>query len=222
VFAACWSVKGGSGTTVVAASLALVLSRGDAGALLVDLDGDAPAVLGLSAPSGPGVGDWLAAGSGVPRDGLARLEVAVRDGLALLPRGDGPIGPPARVEVLAGLLASETRSVVVDCGTRRRAPSPSGDDPRAPILAAADHRLLVTRACYLSLRRVVAGVDRPTGVVLVSEPGRALQRRDVEDVVGVPVVAEVPCDPAVARAIDAGLLAARLPRVLDRALGQAR
>jgi len=221
VFAACWSVKGGSGTTVVAASLALVLARADAGALLVDLDGDAPAVLGLSEPPGPGLSDWLAAGGGVPADALARLEVAVTDGLALLPRGAGPLGPPARVEVLAALLASEPRSVVVDCGTRRVAASRSDDDPTEPVVAAADRRLLVTRACYLSLRRLVAGSTRPTGVVLVSEPGRALQRRDVEDVAGVPVVAEVPHDPAVARAVDAGMLAARLPRVLDRALGRA-
>jgi hypothetical protein len=237
VLAACWSVKGGSGTSVVAASLALVLARDDHDALLVDLDGDAPAVLGLAEPSGPGVADWLAAGTSVPSDGLARLEVAVADGLALLPRGGGRLGPPARAEVLAGILASESRSVVVDCGTCRPASGsiapidPDREAVMTAVVAAAGHRLLVTRACYLSLRRIVRLVERgsggdggvrPSGIVLVSEPGRALGRRDVEDVAGVPVVAEVPLDPAVARAIDAGLLAARLPRVLDRALGQAR
>ncbi len=74
-------------------------------------------------------------------------------------------------------------------------------------MAAASDSLLVTRACYLSLRRLVAGPVRPSGVVLVTEAGRALGRADVEDVVGVPVVAEVPIEPAVARAVDAGLLA---------------
>lgn len=236
MFAACWAVKGGSGTSVVAASLALVLARDERGALLVDLDGDAPAVLGLPDAAGPGVAGWLAAGAGVPADGLARLEVVVTEGLGLLPRGAGVLGPPARAEVLAGILASERRSVVVDCGTCW--PSSGSGEPAdavrdgvvAAVVAAAGQRLLVTRACYLSLRRIVAGPERraeraairPSGIVLVTEPGRALARRDVEDVAGVPVVAEVPHDPAVARAIDAGLLAARLPRVLDRALGQAR
>jgi hypothetical protein len=220
VFAACWSVKGGSGTTVVAASLALVLARAEAGALLVDLAGDAPAVLGVAEPAGPGLTDWLAAGSGVPSDGLSRLEVGVVAGLDLLPRGTGEVAPPARVEVLAGLLASDERSVVVDCGTL-----PPGVDRFVEgidaLAAAAPHSFLVTRACYLSLRRLVAGSMRPTAVVLVTEAGRALGRADVEDVVGVPVVAEVPLDPAVARAVDAGLLATRLPRALERALGRA-
>ena len=55
----CWSAKGGSGTTVVAAALALVLARQQP-TTLVDLAGDIPAALGLPQPSGPGVADWLA------------------------------------------------------------------------------------------------------------------------------------------------------------------
>jgi hypothetical protein len=55
----------------------------------------------------------------------------------------------------------------------------------------------------------------------VREPGRALTRRDVEEVLGVPVRAEVDVDPAVARAVDAGLLASRLPRALERGLRNA-
>jgi hypothetical protein len=54
--------------------------------------------------------------------------------------------------------------------------------------------------------------------VLIREPGRALHAADVERAVGVPVVAELDLDPAVARAVDAGLLAARLPRSLQRRL----
>jgi len=46
VFITCWSVKGGSGTTVVATALALLCAaRVPDGALLVDLVGDAPLVL---------------------------------------------------------------------------------------------------------------------------------------------------------------------------------
>jgi hypothetical protein len=59
---------------------------------------------------------------------------------------------------------------------------------------------------------------RPTGIVLVDEPGRALTSTDVERALGVGVVAEVRLDPAVARAVDAGLLIARLPRSLSLSL----
>jgi hypothetical protein len=80
----------------------------------------------------------------------------------------------------------------------------------------------VTRACYLALRHAAAAPHRPTGVIVVREAGRSLDRHDVERVVGVPVAAEVEVDPAVARSVDAGLLAThRLPRQLDRALRDA-
>jgi hypothetical protein len=221
VFVSCWSVKGGSGTTVVAAALAVLLSRrSDDGVLLVDLAGDAPAALGLPEPDGPGLAGWFAAGTGVPADGLSRIEVPVTAGLDLLPRGVGPLGPVERAEVLAGVLAAEARSVVIDAGV----PGWGDDvaDPAAGVLAtSATESLLVTRACYLSLRRLVVSPVRPSGVVLVTEAGRALGRHDVEQVIGVDVVAEVLIDPAVARAVDAGLLAGRLPRSLERALGRA-
>jgi hypothetical protein len=66
--------------------------------------------------------------------------------------------------------------------------------------------------------RALGAPVRPSGVVLVSEPRRALGRRDIEDVLGVPVAAEIALDDAVARSVDAGLLARRVPRVLERAL----
>jgi hypothetical protein len=221
VFAACWSVKGGSGTTVVAAALAVVLARRtDPGALLVDLAGDAPAVLGLSEPGGPGLAGWFAAGRAVPADGLDRVEVAVAPGLQLVPRGCGALGPVDRAEVLAADLATEGRSVVIDAGVPDWADE-AADPARAVLAAAATTSLLVTRPCYLSLRRIVAAPLQPTGIVLVVEPGRALDRVDVEQVVGVPVVAEVLVEPAVARVVDAGLLVGRLPRSLERSLGRA-
>ena len=76
----------------------------------------------------------------------------------------------------------------------------------------------MTRACYLSMRRAVASPTRPDGIILVTEPGRSLRATDVARVVGVPVVATVDHDPAIARAIDAGLLAARIPAALRRNL----
>lgn len=211
---ACWSSKGGSGTTVVAATLSLVLARrGSGGAVLADLAGDAPAALGLPEPSGPGLAGWLAAGADVPADALGRLEVPAERGLTLIPRGAGEL-PGERADVLAALFTADPRPVVADCGA----------DPRgaARILAAgATRSILVTRPCFLSLRRALTAPIRPSEVVLVTEPGRSLTRLDVEDCVGAPVVAEVAVDPTVARAVDAGLLATRLPRALAKEVGRA-
>ena len=215
---ACWSAKGGSGTTVVSVALAAVLARtSPSGALVADLAGDVPTVLGLPEPPGPGLAEWLAAGAAVPADALPRLEVDGTSGLRVLPAGDGvaagaPV--PGRAEVLAALLAADRRPVVVDCGSGLGAAG-------LPVAAAASVSLLVLRPCYLALRRALAAPLRASGIVLVKEPGRALGRADVEDVLGVPVRAVLELDPAVARAVDAGVFPARLPRSFERALRHA-
>ena len=204
----CWSSKGGSGTTVVAAALALIAARSQS-ALLVDLCGDQPGVLGIAEPSGPGVGDWLAS---PVADGAALLGlgVPVTDALDLLPAGC-PVDRPAeqRWVALAEALERADRTVVVDAGT--------GEPPSA-ILGGATSSLLVVRPCYLAIRSTLPITARVDGVVLVVEPGRALGRRDVERAVGAPVVAEVPYDPAVARSVDSGLLSSRLPWSLSHTL----
>ena len=84
------------------------------------------------------------------------------------------------------------------------------------LVERAVRSIFVTRACYLSLRRLPTQVRRPTEVALVVEPGRALGRLDVEAVVGSPVTMRIPLDPSIARAVDAGLLARRVPRSLLR------
>lgn len=224
MFVSCWSVKGGSGTTVVAVSLALVLARSSAaGVLLVDLAGDVPAVLGLRDSASSGIADWLAAGERVPPDGLARLEVPAAPGVQLIPRGQASLaGTTARLEVLAGILATDHRPVIVDAGQVPTSGHGEADGEPARVFAAsATQSLLVTRSCYLSLLRAVSAGIHPSGVVLVQEPGRSLDATDVADVLGVPVLAEVAHDPAIARAVDAGLLAGRLPRGLERALRHA-
>ncbi len=223
---ACWSAKGGSGTTVVSVALATVLARSSpAGVLLADLGGDVPAVLGLPETSGPGLGEWLASGDSVPADALSRLEIVGPGGLHVLPTGsltatsataatgEPSVGGAGRAEVLAAVLAADPRPVVADCGCL--------PGPGLPVAAAASVSLLVLRPCYLSLRRALNAPLRPSGVILVSEAGRSLGRREVEEVLGVPVRAVVGVDPAVARAVDAGLLPARMPRGLERALRHA-
>ncbi len=212
---ACWSVKGGSGTTVVAAALAVLAARSRSeGAVLADLAGEAAAVLGLPEPTGPGLGDWLCA-EPRPADALARLVVQADRGLGLLPRGVGPpCGPDSLGLELAEGLRGLGRPVVVDAGI-------AAGGLVAELIEQADTSLLVLRACYLALRRASTSGLRPTGLVVVREQGRALGSQDVEAVLGVPVIAEVDVDPAVARAVDAGLLASRLPRPLERSLRRA-
>jgi hypothetical protein len=224
VLVCCWSSKGGSGTTVIAAALAIVLSRtSPAGALLVDLGGDVPAVLGLAdEPAGVGVAEWLEGGELVPADGLARIETRVEPALSVLPRGRARLRGD-RAAALAALLAADPRAVVVDGGA---VGGPAGaDDERTELVAAiaatAERSLLVLRPCFLALRRAVQAPVRPTGVVLLAEDGRALSATDVEDVLGVPLQASVSVTAQVARAVDAGLLASRLPRTLERELRHA-
>lgn len=208
---AYWAAKGGAGATVLAAAHGLVSSAHRA-TVLVDLDGDLPAALGVEAgPGRPGVADWLRAGPDVPPDALDRLLVPVGNDLSLLPRGTGALDS-ARAAVLGRLLSGTPREVVLDAGTRP-------DAAAQAIVREADRSVLVTRACYLALRRLHGASLAPTEVALVREPSRVLGAGDVTDVVGVPVRAVVPLDPAIARAVDAGLLASRLPRALARAAG---
>ncbi len=219
---ACWSVKGGSGTTVVATTIALLLARRPGGCLLADLAGDAPTVLGLPEPAAgsPGVSDWIEAGA--DDEALRRIEISAAPGLAVLPRGEAawPAGDDGAGDRLVAALAGGVplsvdggRPVVADCGL--------GAGPAREVVAAATLSLLVLRPCYLALRRAVTAPVRPSGVVLVEERGRSLGPHDVEQVLGVPVRVVVPWDPAVARAVDAGLLAVRLPRPLAGALRKA-
>jgi hypothetical protein len=98
---------------------------------------------------------------------------------------------------------------VIDAGT--------GQPPGA-LHDGAEHSLLVTRPCYLALRRAQRIATKPTGIIVINEPGRALNVTDVERALAVGVIADVHYDPAVARAVDAGLLAARLPAALLQAM----
>ncbi|MCD9624624.1 hypothetical protein [Rhabdothermincola salaria] len=219
----CWAAKGGSGTTTVAAAVADVLARrADGEVVMVDAAGDLPAALGVADLDGPGVAEWLAAGPAVPADALARLEIAVRRGVRLVPRGRGALTNPWRAEVLAELLAADARPVVVDAGTLPGAGSEGAAADVARVLAgSATVSLLVTRPCYLALRRAASMPLRPSGVVLVDEPGRSLGVHDVEAILDVPVLANVPVDPAFARAVDSGSLGTRVPTRLSRALRHA-
>ena len=120
------------------------------------------------------------------------------------------------IDVASGLLLTADRPeegldhiVVVDEGTLAAKP------PSAPT-ATEEHYLVLRGPCYVALATVLAAdVDGIEGIVLVSERDRSLRAADVTDVLGIPVIATVALSPQVARAIDAGLLPSRFPRLRD-------
>lgn len=206
----CWSVKGGSGTTVVSSALAVMLgARSNEGAHVVDLAGDIPATLGMAEPAGLGVSDWLMSPDEVDAETLDNLLISANSNLSVLPRGNAHMDTTARFELLAHTLSDLPQSVVVDAGS---------GVARSPFIAYARTSFLVIRPCYLALRRAAALEQQPTGIILIAEDGRALGRHDVEAVIGAPVVAEVPYESSISRAVDAGLLAGRLPTTLGQRL----
>lgn len=199
----CYAAKGGQGCTTIAATLGVLSTP----ATIVDLAGDIPAVLGLPEPSGPGITNLLAADRALTEDDLDSCALPAADALRVVPRGDGHVDDTsARWRHLASLLADNDHTFYVDAGVG------------SPITKHAASRLLVIRHCYLALRRARLSATRPTGVISLREPGRSLDNTDIERIVGVPVRATVEVAPEVARAIDAGLLAFRLPSPLERAL----
>ena len=199
MFIICRSPKGGVGTSVVAATLAIRRAQAGDDTLLIDLAGDQPDLLGVSTPE-HGVGDWLS-GTDIPLDGLTALEREVAPHLRLLVRGTAPT--LERLDVLAGVCAASGRTVVVDAGVASDAHWAAGHA----------EEVVVLRACYLAARR--AGTLGPrTRLVVIEAPGRVLRASDVADAVGVPVWCRLIADPAVGRSVDAGLLTVRLPRSL--------
>ncbi len=212
---ALWSPKGGTGTSVLAAACAAVLAR-QGPCRLVDLAGDQPGILGLATDPGTGLAEWLATGPDAPPDALDRLAVEVAPGLHLVPSGTRrPLAPRPAAEAgtaLGAALRASDRPCVIDAGRV--------DDPATRmVVEVADASVVVVRGCYLTLRRAVHAplTPRARGLAFVDEPGRALGPAEARDVLDRPVLTEVPVRPAIARAVDAGVLAVRPPDGLARA-----
>ena len=121
---------------------------------------------------------------------------------------------------LLGLGAPRTQARRWTSQTASRSSRPRPAPRRLSVVDAGrldqlDHRptgllLVVLRGpCYLGLRSIVNSELHPDGIVVLSETGRSLTLRDVQDVCGVPVVAQIPVTANVARTIDAGLLVTR-------------
>ena len=207
-----WSVKGGVGTSVVAAATAIRLASDDHDTTLVDLAGDQPALLGLVgdiATSEPGICDWVAAGDGVAADALGRLLDEVAPGLRLMRRGAGSLTVHERPRLMLALeVLARNGPVVVDAGLDPGEVRSVLADPHLPVC--------VLRSCYIALSRAQRLPGPYDRVVLVEEPGRALRPRDVAAAVGASQVERVAWDPRVARSVDAGTIVSMLPPPLRR------
>jgi hypothetical protein len=155
--------RGGSGTSTIAAAVALFAARIQPTELVARDVGGAAALLGLGAPGDPD------------------MPVDVADGLTL---ASAPTAASVAVTDAGRLDQLETR-------------------PTGLLLIA------LRGPCYLGLRSIVNNGLRSDGIVVLSETGRSLTLRDVQDVCGVPVVAQVHVSANVARTIDAGLLVTR-------------
>lgn len=213
---ALWSPKGGSGTSVLAATCSLVVAR-EAGAVrLGDLDGDQPAIFGLGGEPPIGLVDWLNAGPEAPGEALDRLAVEAAPGVALLPRGGSertlaPVPVAEAGAALAVALRDGPVATIVDCGR-------AADPATRAIVEVADVSVVVVRGCYLAVRRALRApaLARTAGVVLVEEKDRSLTVKEVGDVLDLPVLARVPVKVPIFRAVDAGVLAVRLPESMAR------
>ncbi len=129
--------------------------------------------------------------------------------LAGAPPGPEPTALVANLDLVGPGAAVDAQVCVEDLGRL----SEIGDG-RAGRRDPGSRRWLVVRGpCYLSLKSALGSRWRPDGVILLTEPGRALGAQDMEAVLDVGVVADVPVDEGVARCLDAGLLPARLHRL---------
>lgn len=205
------SPKGGNCTTVTAAAHALLTSVHGGRTLIIDLCGDVPATLGLAEPAGPGINDWLGEDRTAQAEALLLLGTAVTDNLMVVHRGNQFVHGQPRWNDLAEVCRSLGVHVIIDAGT--------GFIP-SELRRVSDRVAMVTRQCYLSLRRATS-LERPTGVFVVHEPDRALTTNDVAHVLGVPILGEIPHNAAISRAVDAGLLPSRAEQLFAGSLDPA-
>jgi len=205
------SPKGGTGTSVVAASLAIV-SSSSSPTLLVDLAGDQAAILGLPQPP-IGLSDWA---NGMTYREFDEIISLCHDNLYLAPTGTfdfETLNANAWDKLLRALSLkhSEGHNIIVDLGR--------ADIPLA-LRKIVNTCYLVTRPCYLALRRAVDLETAFSGVIVVNEPDRVLTSRDVESVLKLKCVAEIPYTSEISRRVDSGLLKSRLPMALQSVLSQ--
>ncbi|MFO1537558.1 MAG: CpaE family protein [Actinomycetota bacterium] len=204
--------KGGVGTTTVAVNLASALAASGTGAVLVDADlagGDVALLLGVT-PERSAL-DLVGSVHYAEPEFLRSLLVPVGEGLLVLPAPAEPPGPdgpsPEELVAVSGALRP-LGTVVVDL--------PAGSDALArAFVDEADEIVLVTTLDVAGVKHLHQGLLR-LGLAAERDPrcrlvvNRASTRgglavREVERVLGLRGAHAVPDDPAVTRAVNAGV-----------------
>jgi len=202
--------KGGAGCSTFAAALAL--SSTNQRATLIDTQGDLPSLLGMTA-NGVGVGELLKTDEFDPGI-FGNLAHKVTDNVGLISRGNIALKDNISKLAVARLLealGSEDGIVIIDVGV------PTSRWQRLLCEEELAMHVIVTRSCYLALRRAVHSNVSASGVIAFEETGRSLRLCDVSDVLGMSVIASVPVTASIARTIDAGIFATRRPQTLTDA-----
>lgn len=212
----CRSSKGGTGTSTITAGLAALTAHRhgertrQTSPLVVDFIGDLPAIFGVAYPTS-GLAEWL---NRLVDHEFSDLVIECGQSIRLMSSGSLPL-PEAtssqwnRFAAVIGEEIANGHQVFIDCGTQ---PIPEALLPR--LTPKSGRTLLVLRPCYLALRRAMAEDIDADGIIVVTGGGRVLTSKDVEAVLGLPVVAEVPLDPDIARRVDSGLFHSQLPKAL--------
>lgn len=198
------SSKGGNCTTVTATAFSLIAASRGLPTVLIDLCGDVPSVIGTPEPPSAGINDWLAEDSILDAEALVKLGTPVSPGLVVVHRGARFVQGQPRWSDLAAAITTLPMNIIVDAGI--------GYLPDELRNAGAEVTMVV-KQCYLSLRRATQ-LSRPTNVVVIREEGRALTVKDVGHVIGSPIVAEIPYEASISRAVDAGLLMSRAEQLM--------
>jgi secretion/DNA translocation related CpaE-like protein len=199
--------RGGAGTSVLAAGLAVTAARSGLRGLLVDADplgGGVDLVLGWEALDGLRWPALSHGSSGVSPPALVDA-LPNRGELAVLSwdRGDPLAVPPDAMEAALDAGRASRDIVVVDLPRRL-------DDAAVLALAAADRALLLVpaelRACAAAARvAAVAGVHTGALKVVVRgpAPGR-LKPREIARALGLPLAGTLRPEPELARALERG------------------
>jgi hypothetical protein len=193
------SPKGGNCTTVTTAAFALMSAARGINTVLFDLCGDIPATLGMVEPSSPGINDWLSENNEGDDESLVKMGTPLLNGLVVVHRGSKFVEGQPRWQQLAEAIRTLPHTSIIDAGITF---------VPEEVRQSVDSVTMVTRPCYLSLRRATH-LPKPHNVIVIREEARALTVNDVSHVLGVPKFAEIPYNPAISRAVDAGLLTSR-------------
>lgn len=182
---------GSKGGVQTSTVAALTALSHDGDVVLIDLAGDQHTIMGLTHD-----------------DRICHLRLAeateLKPRLRLLRTTESFVGP-----LIAEADIDAVDLVVVDHGVVKR--------DRTMVVKGA--HIVVVQACYLSVRRAVQAGRWDGWILTNTETGRTLTDRDVMHAMGSPPLLTLPHSPAIARCLDAGLLATRaIPSTFTRQL----